>query len=1796
MAQPQDCSASLQLENYEISRQIHRSRFCHLFSARHLQDGTEVVVKTLKGDFPSRKNVAKLRREHQIIDRLQTVDRVIRTLGCQSWGNGNLALILEPYGHSLSAELSAAAGNKLSLERFLHLAIAISEAVGQIHECDIVHKGIWPGNILVRDDNIKLIDFTLSSELKQERFTHTVGNGLEGILAYMSPEQTGRMNRDIDYRSDLYSLGITFYTMLTGSNPFRASSLLEWVHSHIGVSPIAPHETNQAVPNTLSEIICKLLEKNAEDRYQSCYGLAADLRRCQLELKRLGEVSRFTPGKNDVSRKFLVPQKLYGREQELSLLLSRLEHINQGRLEICMVSGYSGVGKTSLINELTRNVSLQRGILIHGKYDQFQRSKPYSAIANALQELSRQLLAGPGKSVLAWRDRLQKALGPNGQIMVDLVPGLEQLIGRQPQVPSLSSNEALARLQIVWLKFIQAISEEVPLVLFLDDLQYSDSSSLQLIRWLGSATHLSRFLLIGAYRSNEVDTGHPLQLALNDIGKYHPVSTLHLQPLDNGSVRNLVAESLQVDPKHGEVVADYLDSMAQGNPFFLIEMMHTLAQKQAIRFNPVQGEWQWDLDLIRSAGLTGNVVDFLVSNMRLLPKQTQRVLQLASCIGDTFDLYTLSVIYEQSMDETGEALLPSLRQRLIVPLHDDYTLVGKPKGAAIPSSERQGVNPTYRFQHDRVQQAAYALIDPAHKQLLHLSIGRLLQAKDNKKERDEHLIEIVNHLNHGRSLIEDQDEKFTLASLNLVAGIRAKNSSAYESAIEYLRIGQELLPKNCWQNMYELSLKLGFEYQQCAYLTGRYEEADSWVEILLQRSKTNLEKAEVLSLRTRQYATTGRMKESIRSAIQGLKLLGYRLVEAPSIASIRRMQAKVKKHLGDRTVASLVDGQPLTDPHRIVAIRLLMEIFPAAFLSGSGNLFPYLVLKSVSIALEYGNSPETAFAYSAYGMLLCGVLDDHALGHEFGKLGVELNQRLNDLTLRARIIYVYAMFIHHWSEHWSSMTPWFMKGIEAGYQSGDLLYLAYSAQDCIIWDPTIDLEEAEQEHAKFMKIVQNCEYQDSLDSGNLFLQMQRAMLGRTNNPYTLNDFQFDEDECLHGMKTRGFMTGVANYHIYKAEINFMHGSPQTALSHIQAQDSLVASSMSLPQLVRYYCIAFLVRAACLSQLSGEEQIGEKMLMRQHRQNMLRLANHCPTNFLHHLQVMDAEMARLEGRTTTAWKLYDLAIATAKYNGFRRDEAVANELAARNLLSTGKKKAAIGYLQAAIQIYRSWGAHCKVSLLAREFPELFDAAQLQTSGNFSHEIQHQTVDIALSSLDLASIMKASQAISGEIVLSHLWQTTMRIMLENAGGQWGVFVIRREEKLILEGHCQIDASGRPTILELTPEISADSEQLPTTIIYQVLNTNKPIILSDATQCRFYAHDLYIQIHQPRSVLCIPLLRQGRFEGAVYMENNLAAGVFSAERIELLRLLAAQASISIENAHLYEDQLNLIKAQHRFVPSPFLQNLGQSDITGVKHGQHRATTMHIMFSDLRGFAPLAEHLPPQELFEILNRYFATMDSAITEMGGFIDSFAGDEIKALFDQPADCVVEAAISMCRALEAINQESSKSGLPQLRHGVGINTGSVLLGTVGSKSRLQCSVIGDAVILSSRIEQLTKYYDANVLLGEVTYRSLHTPAAFSLRRIDRVAVKGKRQAVDLYELLDAESPKRKACKLATREHLDQGMRLYLDRDFEAAQSIFDEMHRLDPCDQVPSLLRARCERYRLNPPPAEWEGCEQLHQK
>ena len=1498
---------TISLPGYDIGTGLIHPGGRIVFRAARREDQAPVLIHTLKSQYPDSRQIAEIKREAEIAISLRNIAGVIGIYGVESYGSGNLALITEPFQYSLADILANEDQQDFTLRRALRLGIQLVHILDQVHKQGIIHKALTPEHILIDEttDEVRLSGFGIASELSRE---HQAGlsERLEGPLPYISPEQTGRMQRDLDYRSDYYSLGVTLFEMLTGTRPFEADNVLEWVHQHISRTPPIPGDKNSDIPDALSWVVLKLLAKDPDERYQSAQGIVADLEYCDNLLdNKANSDSHFEPGRHDVSQVFLLPQNLYGRDEEQSQLMSVFDSSLRGQSELCLVHGYSGIGKSALIQDIGLRLVREHGFLIQGKFDQFNQGNAYGGLASAFRRLIQQTLAAPKKQLQLWKDALLSALGANAQLIIDLVPELELIIGEQAPVVELPPVETRNRFQIALASFVSIFATaNHPLVLFLDDLQWSDTPTLDALKHLLTSRDISHLLVIGAYRSNEVGPGHPLTLIIEEIRQVKTICEVPLKPLKHDAVNALVADALRSNESHVSPLTDLLYDKAQGNPFFTVELIKKLHEDGAIFRNETTDQWQWNLDSAMWSRLPDDVVEFMADNLRQLPEATQTVLQLAACIGNTFNLFTLSIIHECSPKVTAQALFQALKHHMIIPLHPEYKLVNgepahqekNPVGNVTPE-----FNPSYQFLHDRVQQAAYSLIGEEQTQAVHKSIGQLMLLHAHETHFDERLIDIAGHLNIARPIITDPEERLELVQLNLDAGQRARTTAAYETAMELLRAGEELLPDDAWAKHYTLTMNLSTELQQCAYLTARLNEAEERMDTMLKYADSDFKQAEFLATRTRQYATLGKMEASIHSAIRGLVLLGVNVSHAPTQEDITNERRSIDATLLNREIMDLVDAPTATDQNTLIANRLLMEIFPAAFLSGSGNLFQYLVLKAVNLSLRNGNSPESAFAYAAFGMLLCGELDEQGLGYKFGKLGLAINERLDDIELQTRVIYVYAMFIHHWSEHWTSLTPWFRKGIKSGYQSGDLLYLAYSAQDCVIWDPTLDLMTQLTQHTENLEIVRETGYQDSIDSATLYLQLLNNFLGWTSSAESLTNQSFNETSCLKGMHERKFMTGIANYHIYKAEACFLHGAYQQALEHIREQDKLIKSAMSLPQLVRFYIVAFLTLSTTFPEMSSAEQEETLLRLKNDLKRMRQWAKNCPDNFLHLRRLMEAEYARLTAPNEFHLQKYEAAIAAASASGFLRDEAMACERAARYLLEVGLLRGAEGYLRTAHHAYSRWGGLRKIATLEKEFPIL-----QELSGNyFEPRNDYGYGGIDTKNIDLATVMKASRAISGEIVLSRLMQTILDILLENAGAQWGCFVVHRDGGLSIEAQSGPQPQHDSDSLidhSVALNNNAISETLPVTVVSHALRTSNAVILHDAAHEGAFTEDPYISTYKPESILCVPVQRS-HIQGVVYMENNLTTNAFTESRLEIISLLTAQASVAIENAGLYE-----------------------------------------------------------------------------------------------------------------------------------------------------------------------------------------------------------------------------------------------------------------------------------------------------
>lgn len=1498
----------IEIKGYQVKEQIHESRSSIIYKGISLSDKKPVILKLLKKEYPSSEEIARFRREYEVTKSI-SFEGVIQAYKLEKYKN-TLVMVMEDFGGETF--LSWINSKKPKMEEFLFFAIKLVDALIQIHSQNIMHKDVNPNNIMInsKSKQLKLVDFGISSQLSHENALIFNPIKFEGTLAYMSPEQTGRMNRSIDYRTDLYSLGVTLYETISGTLPFKGENAMDLVHCHIAKTAKMPHLENSEIPLAVSEIIMKLMAKTADERYQSARGLKNDLTICLNQLKASGKIDTFKIGQKDIPESFQIPEKLYGRENEIKKLLDIFDRVAKGNSELMLVTGYSGIGKSVLVNEIHKPIVKKKGYFISGKFDQFQHNIPYLAVIRAIQDLVKQLLSEPENKLKNWKDKLLAAMGQNAQIIIDIIPEMEYVVGKQTPVQELNPTEAQNRFRITFNKFVKVFAQkEHPLVIFLDDLQWCDPPSLNLIQNL-ITEEIDHLLIIGAYRDSEISKSHSLLLFIEEIRKSKNIHSIHLKPLEEIAVNQIIADTLHCKPDNAAALSKIVFKRTEGNPFFIKELLKNLFKNGFLSYKQRKGRWDWELEKIKEIKIRSNVVEFMIDRLNKLSDRCRESLKFAACIGNSFDIKTLSVIMEKSVPSTANILWDAIKEEIIIPLSDKYKLVN--------FDESSDIQVRYKFQHDRVQQAAYSLIEEDLRNKAHLKIGRLILQNSTKVEMEDRLIEIVSHFNKGKDLITDSKEREQLVKLNLKAGKKAAFSTAYQVSLLYLKTGIELLTVNPWADQYQLALSLNMEYAQSAYLTGNYDVAEERIELMLANVKTKLEKVGILSMRSRQYTTLGKHEEAIRQGIRGLLLLGIKLSEKPGKLSILMEVLQAKWNLGRRKIASLIDAPELTDPEKKIAARLLMEMGAPAYVTGNDELYGLLALKVVNLSLRYGNTPESAYAYVAYGMVLSVALGDFKSGYEFGKLALALNEKFKDIEYKCRVIVAYGVLIHHWNNHWSTLSILFEQGIEAGYQSGDLFYLAYSAQNTVAWNPKIDLATSCKEQNKYLQVVKETGFQDALDSATMLLQLHMNFQGLTKDTFSLDSSYFDELRCLQDMKQRKYISGIAMYHLHKADICLFYDNYSLAIQHIHEGDKVIQSLVGLTYTLRFCLIAFLSSSACLSLPSNEKKkVSWKHMKKKYRQ-MKKWAKHNPDNFRHLQLIMEAEMAMHSNELQKASHLYDQAIKAANQNEWLRDEALANELAAKFYLKIGKEKAAVGYMKDAHYLYYRWGASAKTIHLEKYYPHLIK--NLERGRYWAKETQTATISSSVSAgrsgseiLDLTTIMKSSQTISSEIVLETLLEKIMNIVLKNAGAQKGFLLLETDNELFIEAKA-VAENDEIVVVQHIPVI--DSNEIAQTIINYVSRSKEEVVLDDATNQGEFTRDSYIFKYKPKSILCMPLIRQNKLYGILYLQNDLTIAAFTPERIELLNILSSQMAISIENALLYDNLEQKVKERTKEV----------------------------------------------------------------------------------------------------------------------------------------------------------------------------------------------------------------------------------------------------------------------------------------
>jgi len=1646
---------------------IYESKKSKIFFCEKTEWGKPVVMKVSNYEFATPKDLSQFYNEYEVISQINL--RCIRNAIKKGRENNRHYLVLEWIeGENLSV---AFRGKQNDIVDFLYIAIAMADALCEIHNCNVIHKDISPFNIIVnlQERSVHIIDFGISTSLDLKQ--HYIGNPerLEGTLAYSSPEQTGRMNRPVDYRTDLYSLGVTMYEMLAGKLPFESTDAMELVHSHIALVPKPVDTINKNVPAQISKIVDKLLAKNAEDRYQSAHGLKIDFQRCLSEFLNQGTISLFPLATQDFSGKFQIPEKLYGREVEIKTIITSFDRCSDGALELVLVAGYSGTGKSALVHEVFKPITATQGYFLGGKFDQFQRVVPYYAIIEAFRELVNVFLTETEDKLAILRREVQNALGNEGKVLTNVIPNLEHIIGAQPDIPDLGGAELQNRFNYVFRKFVKALcTKEHPLVLFVDDLQWADSASLNLLDILLTDTGAGYLLCIGAYRTNEVSISHPLMNCVNQIKAARTkVEMISVENLTQENVKQIVYDSVNDSGEKAFSLAELVYEKTRGNAFFVRQFLKLVYEEKLLQFEFGTSSWHWDINRIREKNITDNVVDLMAAKIQRLPEETQQAMKIGSCIGNTFSYQVLSIIMRKDEERLLSELHAGLKEGLMVPIGDEKI----------------------KFSHDRIQQAVYSLIPEEEKINVHSNIGKLLLAHTPVEKQDENIFAIVNQLNWGRNLIHDSSEREQLCKLNLQSGRKAKQNSAFQPSFDYFNIGIKLLEENYWELQYELSLHLHREACEAAYLTGQFDKMEMLFQEILMHATSILDKVKPYEIRILALKAQNKLYEAITTGLEVLEQLGERFPKHPNKVDILWGLVYTMGRLRGKNNEYLMNLPIMKNEEKIAAMRIIADITSSIYW-GMPNLLPLIVFRMIRLSLTYGNTAVSCFAYGSFGVINCGLLGFMKKGNEYGKLALSLINKLNANEWKAQIYVAPYALTFHWRNHVRTTLQPLQESYQIGMETGLIEFACvntniYCIHAFLCGKP---LQQTEEETNDYSRSYRSLKQETNLNYNEVYRQAMHNFMGRNADPLVLTGEAYHEEQMVQQNMQRNDKTGTFFIYFLKCMLSYFFEQHAAAEENAVKAEKLldaVLGKFEIPNLAFYHSLSL------LAQLRANREKKDEILARatKYHRKLMTWAKDAPMNFRHKADLIRAELLRAKGKISEARIWYDKAIEGAAKHEFIHEEAIACELAGKFYIGQNSNNIAEYYLKAAYNAYREWGATAKLRHLAKSYPNYISGMDRQDNAITEvTSVDSRTSMVHGSLLDISTLLKASTTISGEVILSRLLTVLLRIVIENAGAQRGILCLERDGELYMEGKIE---EGSPDAEVLTHVPLENSNLLPESIVKFVRRTHQYEVIEDAVNDSLYKNDAYVISKKTRSVLCLPIIKQGNLMGVLYLENNLATGVFTQDRVNLLSLLSGQIAVSIDNAILYNnleqkvnerttDLINEKKKSdlllYNILPFETAQELKRNGFAAAK--QFEKVT--ILFTDFKGFTSIAEKLSPQELVREIDQCFKVFDSITSKYNIEKIKTIGDSYMAAGGLPvpnsthAEDVVKAALEIRDYMKTYKTESGLS--VEVR--IGINTGSVVAGIVGTK-KFQYDIWGDAVNTASRMETAGEPGEVNI---------------------------------------------------------------------------------------------------------------------
>lgn len=1773
-----------ELAGYEIDALLRAGPRSVAYRGHALADDRRVVVKFQREVYPSERALAAETRAFEIVREVDP-QCLVRHLALLPHGHG-LALVTEDFGGE-SLDLRLQDQGALGVEEVLSIGGALAGALGRLHAAGIVHRDIAAGNVAwnAGEGTLRLLDLKECSLLEREEAEGDTEDLSPAMLVYAAPERTGRMNRAVDARGDLYAAGVLLFELLAGRPPFIHADARELRHAHLARPPPRLDTTVPGLPPMLAEIVARLLAKNPDDRYGSAIGLAHDLERC-LDGWRAGDAGRFTLGEADARSRFVLPDRLYGREEETRALFEALDAARAGRPQLLLVAGFSGVGKSVLVNEVRRPIAEGRGWYCAGKFDQYLRDIPYLAWTSVLASLVKQLLAEPEERLAGLRAALGRALAGYGALIGDLVPEIEQLLGPQPPLPEATPAEAQARFARAVTSFVETLAgADHPLVIFVDDLQWADLPSLQLLESLAGSGRAAHLLILGAYRDNEVGPGHPLAATIARLTEAgHAPAQVALRPLGEGDVQHLVADTVQRDDAECADLGGLVHRKTGGNPFFVRQFLADLARKGHLAFDHAAAAWRWDRRAIEAEQYTDNVVDFMSGRIGALPPEARAVLEYAACLGVGFDLRTLVGLSGETFSAVARSLDRAMAEGLVVALGADYRLAVTQSALAERRGAEPAINPRYRFLHDRVQASVHDGIEAAARAALHLRIARSMLSADGRDSPDENAIAVMDHLQECAGLIEAPAERLRFARVCLTASRRALASTAVEPAVRYAALARRLLPDDAGETAPDLAIAIDLQAAETGYVAERFEDARSAAGAVLSRAGRREDRVAAHNVLIGIGVAEQRFVDATDYAIGVLaRELDVRLPRRPSMARVLAELARTRQTLGRLDTETLLDLPPMRDPLRLDAMAMLMKAATNAYW-GNPTLVPLIAATTVRLSRRHGNTGLSAYGYALTGMVLTHAFASVELGYRLGRLSMDLLARTGDRHLVGKTGLLWHGFIRHSTDPLRVCAADVLDCYDAAMDAGDVENAVYCGTvayyaDLLSGRP---LDWIETRYQGYLEALFGSAQRQTILALKVWVQVVANL----------------RDDSRVEPKARGA-------HIdWPRELETMLAQPaaQMTIATICGGPGFLAFLLDdMEEAERQFALlydrqkaamgqAFLKPSLALYALVLADKLGRGRATAGDRLRLLRLgrmlagwARHNPHDYAPFQDLLAAELAFGRGHTARALARWGDAMERARDSGILYLEAWAAERSARAHAEAGHTGLARHLWDRARAGWQRSGILARLRLLDRQ----------ETGAAAPAAVRGAPLVTEAGDQDIESVLDAVRAVSEVVEVDELVDRVLRILLVSAGARRGTLMIQEESLRVLSSATVGPDGG---VEKRAEQGEARPDRLPLGLVDYVVRTRAALAVEDARTHEWLARDPYVAATQARSLLGVPLMRHGRLVGLVVLENDLGAGVFSEAVAGVASIIAGQAAVSLENARLFAAQKRRSDAFARFVPRPFLEHMGHAEIEDVRLGEAVQEDITVMFADLRRSTSLSETMGVSDYFGLINAFLAQVTPAIGEAGGFVDGFTGDGCRAIFIGPADAAVDAAIAMQRRLRHYNRVRREKGWVELEMGIGLHTGPALLGTIGVADRMATTVIGDTVNTASRLEGLTKFYRAPVLISRATRERLRDAAAFSIREVGRDQVRGHQAALSVHEVIDAR-PRRERAELgATVFDFGRALEGYFARAFAEAEAGFAHCLERAPSDITARHYRDLARQHARDGVPEGWDGVNRREEK